>query len=157
MSDRAIKFAPVRKTIRVKASQAHAFKVFGSFAWWPKSHTLMGGKPTTAVIEPRVGGRWYERAEDGSDCNWGSVLAWDPPKRMLLKWQIGGKFGYDPTINTEVEVNFIAESPNATRVELEHRHFETAGETAEALRKAVDDPNGWTQVMAVYSAAVEAA
>jgi uncharacterized protein YndB with AHSA1/START domain len=153
----AIQFAPVRKTIQVKAGQQRAFEVFATSTWWPKSHSVLASRsPQKLVtIEPRVGGRWFERGEDGSECDWGKVLAWDPPARMLLSWSINGRFQYDPSVNTEVEVKFIAEGANQTRVELEHRHFERAGETAEALRTGVD--SGWPGILQLYADLVHAA
>lgn len=143
---RTITVAPVRKSIRVKTGQAHAFKVFATGRWWPKKHTILASRSPQkeVVIEPRVGGRWFERGEDGSECDWGKVLTWDPPRRPVLSWQINGRFQYDPNAVSEVEVTFTADGPDATRVELEHRHIERLGKTAEMLRGAVDSPNGWS-------------
>jgi len=139
-----IAFAPIRKSVTVKAGREHAFAVFARGAWWPKQNSLLASPLKETVIEPREGGRWYERGEDGSECDWGKVLAWEPPARMLLAWQLNGHFQYDPDLITEVEVTFIAEGPKLTRVELEHRYFERAGDTAEALRQGVDSPAGWS-------------
>lgn len=147
MSSRTMTFAPVRKTIRVKAGREHAFNVFTTGTWWPKEHSILasGARQAAVIIEPRPGGRWFERGEDGSECDWGKVLAWEPPARLLLSWQLNGRFQYDPDLVTEVEVRFVPEGPAATRVELEHRYFERAGDTAQALRDAVDSPEGWTK------------
>ena len=145
---RTVSFAPVQKALRVKAAREHAFKVFTTGTWWPKEHSILKGTRQKAVtIEPLVGGRWFERGEDGSECDWGKVLAWDPPGRLLLSWQLNGHFAHDPNLVTEVEVHFIADGPNLTRVEVEHRYFERAGETAEALRAGVDAPEGWTMLL----------
>jgi hypothetical protein len=140
-------FAPVRKTIRVKAGQEHAFKVFTTGTWWPKEHSILdaGTRQAAVIIEPRINGRWYERGEDGSECDWGKVMAWEPPGRLLLSWQLNGHFQYDPDLVTEVEVRFIREGPKSTRIEVEHRYFERAGDAAQALRDAVDSPEGWTK------------
>ncbi|HEX7968350.1 MAG TPA: SRPBCC family protein [Stellaceae bacterium] len=146
---RTITFAPVRKTIRVKAPPARAFKVFTTGTWWPKGHSILasGARQKEVVIEPRAGGRWFERGEDGSECDWGKVLAWEPPGRLLLTWQLNGRFQYDPGLVTEVEVTFIPDGADATRVELEHRHLERAGDTAEAMRAAIDAPDGWAGLL----------
>jgi uncharacterized protein YndB with AHSA1/START domain len=101
-----------------------------------------------AVIEPRAGGRWYEKGEDGSECDWGRVLAWEPPSRLVLSWTINGKFQVDETVESEVEVLFIPESASTTRVELEHR---IAAVDAEALRQAVDSPQGWGNLLEIYA------
>lgn len=146
----SIRVAPVRKSITVNAPQAHAFDVFAKRfdAWWPKDHHI--GKPAMAhaVIEPHAGGRWYEKGEDGSECDWGRVLVWEPPDRLVLSWTINGKFQVDNTVESEVEVRFLAEGENNTRVELEHR---IAAEDAQALREAVDSPRGWGSLLDIYA------
>ncbi len=153
--NRTVSFAPVRKTIEVKAGQRHAFEVFTTGSWWPKSHSILKSRsPQKAVvIEPRPGGRWFERGEDGSECDWGKVLAWEPPSRLLLVWSLNGRFEYDPDLVTEVEVKFIPQAEGVTRVELEHRHLERAGETAEAMRSAIDAPDGWRGLLERFAAA----
>ena len=87
--NQTIQPAAIRKSLTVEAAPQKAFSVFteGFDRWWPKSHSILASKtPQVAVtVEPRVGGRWYERGEDGSECDWGKVLSWDPPKRMVLK------------------------------------------------------------------------
>jgi Activator of Hsp90 ATPase homolog 1-like protein. len=102
-------------------------------------------------MEPYVGGRWYERGEDGSECNWGKVLAWEPPRRVVFAWQINSKGQYDPSLLTTVEVRFIAEALELTRVELEHRDLDQLGEEGEAVRNFVDAPQGWGFVLGTYA------
>ena len=109
-----------------------------------------------AVIEPRVGGRWYERGEDGSECEWGKVLAWEPPTRVVLAWQVTAQFKYDPSVVSEVEVRFIAESASVTVVELEHRNIDRLGENAADLRSKVDSPNGWGGILDLFAACAAA-
>jgi uncharacterized protein YndB with AHSA1/START domain len=150
-----VAFAPVRKTIQIKASQERTFEIFAAGRWWPKQHTLLGAPRQALVIEPKAGGRWFERGTDGSECNWGKVLVWAPPERLVLGWEINGHFQYDPSATSEVEINFIAEGPQTTRVELEHRYFERFGDTADALRKGVDTPEGWTGVLRALAQAAE--
>jgi len=150
--------SPVRKVLRVKASQAHAFEVFtaGLGRWWPRSHSVGKSPLENAVIEPRVGGRWYERGEDGSECDWGRVLAWDPPARLLLAWQLNGQWQFDLALVTEVGVAFIAEGPLLTRVEFEHRGLERFGDRAEAVRESISSPKGWPGILERDAAAAEA-
>jgi uncharacterized protein YndB with AHSA1/START domain len=151
--------APVRKTITVKASQSRAFDVFtaGMGRWWRKDHHLLTQSPLKdVVIEPRAGGRWYEQNEDGSECDWGKVLAWEPPGRVVLAWQLNAEWKYDPDLVTEVEVQFIAEG-SMTRVEFEHRNLERFGARADEIRAILDSMNGWGATVTGYAAEVERA
>ena len=124
-----IKPAPIRKTVSVKATPQRAFEVFttGIDSWWPRTHKLGSAPLKQAIIEPRPGGRWYEIDEDGAECSWGEVLAWDPPKRLLLAWRIDAEFTFNPDLLTEVEVNFTPEAGGQTRVDFEHRLLENLG------------------------------
>jgi uncharacterized protein YndB with AHSA1/START domain len=154
---RNIKVAPVQKTTKVRARQEHAFKVFTSGRWWPKEHSILasGSPQKEVIIEPRVGGRWFERGEDGSECFWGEVLAWDPPNRLVLGWQVNGNFQFDPNTVSEIEIRFIPEGDELTRVELEHRHLDRFGETAAALRAALDSPEGWGRSLTRFAELAE--
>jgi uncharacterized protein YndB with AHSA1/START domain len=111
------------------------------------------------VIEGRAGGRCYSEQVDGTDCDWGQVLVWEPPRRFVLAWQITHTFGYEPDLakSSEVEVRFTPVAGGSTRVDLEHRHFERHGAGAAAMRTAVDAPNGWTTILQLYVAEVEKA
>ena len=100
------------------------------------------------VIEPRVGGRWYEVGEDGSQCEWGRVLAWEPPAHLRLSWHLNGKFQYDNDVESEVDIYFIAENANVTRIELEHRIM---APDAEALRAGVDSSGGWSVLLESFA------
>jgi uncharacterized protein YndB with AHSA1/START domain len=124
--------APVRRILMVKASAERAFEVFtaGFGRWWPASHKIGPAALRTAVIEPRVGGRWYEVDEDGTEVDWGEVLTWEPPSRLVLVWRIDADFRCDPDLHTEVELRFIAETPMQTRIEFEHRLLERLGDRA---------------------------
>jgi len=150
--------APVRKSITVKADAARAFEVFtaGIGRWWPRSHCIASSPQKDVVLEPKVGGRWFEIGEDGSQCNWGKVLAWDPPARVLLAWQVGGDWKYDPDLVTEVEVTFTPLDSGSTRVDLEHRNLERFGDKIEPVRSQIDSPNGWTGILKLYAEAAEA-
>ena len=150
---KTIKPAPVRREVTVKASQARAFEVFTANIgrWWPRSHHIGAVDFETVIIEPREGGRWFERGVDGVECDVGKVLVWDPPGRLVLGWQLTPEWRFDPDLITEVEVRFIAEGPAATRVELEHRDLERFGDRAEAVRSQIDAPNGWGGVLEQYA------
>ncbi len=147
-----IRPAPVRKSVYVAALPEHAFDVFanGIGRWWPKSHKISQAELDRPVIEPRTGGRWYELGADGAECEVGKVLAWEPPHRLLLAWQLRQDWTYDPDLITEVEVTFAPEG-DGTRVNLEHRNLERLGDAGEALRQQVDSPNGWGLLLQLFS------
>lgn len=147
-----IRPAPVRKSIFVKASQEHTFAVFtsGIGQWWPKSHHTGKSELDRPVIEPEAGGRWYELGVDGSQCEVGKVLVFDPPERLVLIWQLDAQFTFDPDLVTEVEVRFTPEE-GGTRVDLEHRDLERLGDTADTLRQAIDSPGGWSGLLQLFA------
>ena len=154
--NRTIEIAPVRKSVTVDGTPAEAFDVFtaGIDRWWPKSHHIGAAPIVASVIEPRVGGRWYELGEDGSHCEWGKVLAWEPPRRVLLAWQINGEWKYDAALVTELEVRFFSKG-SGTLVELEHRHLERMGASAEVARSAIDSPGGWSGLLNAFAQSLE--
>jgi uncharacterized protein YndB with AHSA1/START domain len=150
--------APIRKTIVVAASTERAFQVFTEemSTWWPLSTSHIGKVDAkSAVIEPFVGGRWFERGIDGSECDWGRVLTWDPPRRLVLSWEISGDFQYDPSIQTEVEVRFTPEG-TSTRVDLEHRLLHYYGDKAGKMRGIFDSEQGWTRMLGAFAARASA-
>ena len=153
-----IRIAPVRKSIRVNASQAHAFEVFtsGLGRWWPLDHGIGKTPRKGAVMETRLGGRWYELAEDGTQTNIGRIIVWEPPERFVMTWDINSRWKADASVSSEVEIRFVADGTNATRVELEHRKFEQMGAGAgESMRKDVD--GGWPGLLERFKAKAEAA
>jgi len=148
----------VRKTVTLNAPIDHAFRVFTEEhgKWWPlDTHHIGKVAAATAVIEPYVGGRWYERGVDGTECVWGKVLAWEPPRRILLAWQITADWRYDLTLQTEVEVIFVADGPGRTRLELEHRHLDRYRDQADVMRSIFDSEGGWTGILARFATAAE--
>ena len=147
--------AAVRHAITVSAPQQRAFAVFTRDfnRWWPRSHKIGPAALAEAVIEGREGGRWYERDVDGSECEWGRVLVWEPPSRLVLAWQISGEWAYDAELHTEVEVSFVPEGPDRTRVELEHRGLDAYGEQMDDMRRSFDSPGGWAGILEDYAAA----
>ena len=145
----------VRKEITVEASQTRAFNVFTQEhgVWWPlATHHIGNAAAETAIIEPRAGGRWFERAADGSECDWGRVLVWDPPGRLVLSWEISADWKHDASVDTQVEVRFVALGPALTRVELEHRQLERFGVAAEQMRGIFDSEGGWNGILKLFAA-----
>jgi uncharacterized protein YndB with AHSA1/START domain len=144
----------VKHTIEVQAPIERAFAVFteGFGRWWPATHHIGKADLVDAIIEPRVGGRWYEKTADGGECEWGHVIAWDPPRRVVLAWQLDADWRHDPDLVTEVEVSFEPGGPDRTLVTLEHRHLERMGERAEEVRRSIDSPEGWRGILATYAA-----
>jgi uncharacterized protein YndB with AHSA1/START domain len=150
----------VRKAMRVQAPRDVAWRVFTEKmgTWWPLAHYKLGkAAAVDAVIEPRVGGRWYERGDDGSTCQWGEVLVWDPPARLVLSWDITADFQYDPSLKTQVEIRFIADGAGATRVELEHRGFERYGARRDEMRRIFDSEGDWGKLLAMFAEAARGA
>lgn len=149
-----IPIAPVRKSIVVAASPAHAFEVFTARIdrWWPKTHGIGAAPIRESIIEPFVGGRWYTRCEDDTDVVVGHVRVWDPPARFVVGWEINAAWKPDARVAyaSEVEVRFAAEGAASTRVDLEHRQFERMGEEAgEKMRTAVD--GGWPKILELFA------
>jgi uncharacterized protein YndB with AHSA1/START domain len=148
----------VRKSVTVDVPIDKAFRAFTERfdSWWPRSHKIGAAEMKEAVLECRPGGRWYEIGEDGGECEWGRVLEWDPPHRLVLAWQIDGAFHFDPELLTEVEICFVAEGPSRTRVDLEHRNLDRFGDSEEQLRVVFNSPNGWSGLLELFEkAAVE--
>jgi uncharacterized protein YndB with AHSA1/START domain len=147
----------VRKSIVVNTPQEHAFRTFTDHVhtWWPVGHHIGGKEPYQVIIEPKTGGRWFERADDGSECNWGRVLAWEPPQRVLLSWDINADWKYQPGLGSEVEVVFHREGPEKTRVVLEHRKLEVFGEKAEQIRQMMEGEGAWGDMLVLFAKAAE--
>ena len=147
--------AVVRKQIVVDAPQEQAFDVFtrrfGDFK--PREHNLLGAPITETVFEPQVGGNIYDVGEDGSECRWARILAYEPPSRVVFSWDIGPTWQLedDPENASEVEVRFIAESADRTRVELEHRHIDRHGPGWEAVHEGIDGDAGWPLYLDRYA------
>ena len=146
----------VKKSVTVKASVEQAFKVFtdGFDTWWPRSHHVGKQPMVKAVIETRAGGRCFGREADGVECQWGTVTAWEPPRRLVIAWHIAPNFQVldsNPAKSSEVEIRFTPEPDGTTRVDLEHRHLERHGADFEKLRAAVASPGGWSGLLQMYA------
>jgi DNA-binding transcriptional ArsR family regulator len=146
----------VRLSIVVEAPISRAFKVFtedfGSFK--PAEHNILGVEIAETVFEPKVvGGFLYDRGVDGSVCRWARVLAYDPPNRVLLSWDISPQWRIedDPLKTSEWEVRFIAETPDRTRVEIEHRNLDRHGEGWQEVRGGVAGDQGWPLYLQRYA------
>jgi len=146
----------VRRQIVVDAPIDQAFTVFtdrfGDFK--PPEHNLMASPITETVFEPHVGGYIYDRALDGSECRWARVVAYEPPHRVVFSWDISPywQIETDPEHTSEVEVRFVAETDQRTRLELEHRNIDRHGPGWEAVRDGVDDHAGWPLYLTRYAA-----
>lgn len=145
----------IRRDVVVATSQGRAFELFtaGMTSWWPPAHHIGSAPIEEILIEPREGGRWYTRHTDGSETSTGFVTAWDPPERLVLTWQIGADWTYDPKLITTVELRFLPEAPDRTRVELEHRDLERYGPEAERMRLLFSEPSAWGATLEAYAAA----
>ena len=151
---------PVVRSITVNASAEHAFNVFtaGFDTWWPRTHHIGKSPMKKAVIEPFTGGRCYSEQADGTDCPWGTVTAWEPPRRLVFAWQITHEWRFEPdlTKSSEVEVLFTPQSDGSTRVDLEHRHLGRMGAGAAAMRTAVSSDGGWGMLLELFARRVAA-
>jgi uncharacterized protein YndB with AHSA1/START domain len=145
----------LRKTISVARPPEVAFRVYteGVASWWPaRTHSIGHERVETVVLEGRVGGRFYERLDDGTEHDWGEITTWDPPERLGMTWHPGR--GRETA--QQIEIRFIAEG-QGTRVEVEHTGWETLGDQAEATLANYDSESGWTGVLGQYAEAVEEA
>ncbi|HEX4491413.1 MAG TPA: SRPBCC family protein [Acidimicrobiia bacterium] len=151
----------VSKSIVVQAPIERAFRVFTEDfdSWWPRTHHIATAEMAKALLEPRVGGRWYEQGVDGSECDWGRVLAWDPPRHVAFSWHLNGAFQYeaDPSHASRVDVRFTDEGDGATRVELIHSELDRHGDGWTDLRDGVSGQGGWPELMSRYGQRVAAA
>lgn len=142
-------------SVTINASIGDAFKVFTeSFGtWWPAAYHIGHADMVDGGFEPREGGRWYEKCEDGSECDWGHVLIWEPPNRIVVTWQINGMWQYDPDPEhaSEVDIRFTAEGPEVTKVEVEHRHFDRLV-AAQGVYEGIRGGGGWKALLDAYSA-----
>jgi uncharacterized protein YndB with AHSA1/START domain len=154
---KTVEEAVVRKSIRVQVPIERAFSVFVEQMemWWPPEHHI-GAKPFQSIfVEPRVGGRWYERDAEGNECNWGQVRAWDPPRLVTFSWHLGPGWKFDPDLAkaSAVAIRFTSEGASATLIELEHSGLERHGEGYEQLRVALDGPGAWGDTLAAFAMA----
>lgn len=150
----------VRLSMVVKAPIERAFSVFTEriVSWWPREHHIGTVEMAVAIVEPRTGGRWYELGVDGSECNWGVVLAWDPPRHLALSWHLDGDFRYDADArrSSRVDVRFETLGDGTTRAEPEHSGLDRHGPSWRRLRDGVASPNGWRLSLPRFALVAEA-
>ena len=143
-------------TVDLPIDQAFTLFTEGIGTWWNPDHHIIESPYSHMVFEPFVGGNIIDRGVDGSECDWGRVLAWEPPHRVLFTWQIDGTFRFDPDPDhaSEIEARFRAEGPEQTVVEVEHRHLDrlVGGET---VRATIEGGGGWALLLESYGAAAK--
>jgi uncharacterized protein YndB with AHSA1/START domain len=149
----------VRTDVVVNAPADRAFKVFTERVdrIKPREHNMLGADIAESVFEPRVGGRVYDRGVDGSECQWGRVLAYEPPERIVFSWDISPAWQIESDLDkaSEVEIRFVADGPDRTRVQLEHRHLDRHGDGWEGTREGVGGDQGWPLYLTRFAAAVD--
>lgn len=145
----------VRSEVVVEAPADRAFRVFTEKmeTWWPATHHIGKVPFKSIVLDRRANGRWAEIGTDGSECDWGQVLVWDPPKRLVLGWQLTAEWQYDENFVTEVEISFTPLAAGKTRVALEHRNLERFGKNAEAFAKSISSDGGWPTILNKFAEA----
>ncbi len=152
--------ATVSTSIVVQAPVERAFVVFtaGMATWWPPEHHLIEAELAEMVVEPRVGGHIFDRGVDGSECHWARVLAYEPPHRFVFSWDISTQWKIETDLakTSEVEVRFIAQAPDRTLVELEHRELQRHGDGWEGMRDSVGSPQGWQSGLELFAAKLAA-
>ena len=150
--------AVVRKSVRVSVTPARAFSVFVEQmeTWWPPEHHIGGAAFEAIFVEPKVGGRWYERDGSGKECDWGTVLEWNPPRLVTFSWHLGPDWKFDPDMKkaSEVAIRFTPDAAG-TLVELEHSHIDRHGEGWEQLREMLSMPDAWQRTLAVFAERAE--
>ena len=151
---------PVLKSIRVKATPDHAYRVFTSEmdSWWPRTHHIGASPMKRVVVEPHPQGAIYTDQEDGTICPWGTVLVWDPPHRFVMAWQVNPDWKFEPELSkcSEVEVRFTPADDGTTLVELEHRNIQRHGGACARMREAVNNPEGgWGGLLVLFAAKAE--
>jgi uncharacterized protein YndB with AHSA1/START domain len=150
---------PITGFATIAVPIARAFEVFTSSinSWWPHAYHIGQAEVAEVILELREGGRWYERGVDGTECDWGRVLVWDPPNRLVFTWQINGcwQFDSDPAHASEIDVVFTAAGPHETVVEVEHRLFDrlVGGQT---INNAIRGGGGWDLLLAGFAKTVSA-
>jgi uncharacterized protein YndB with AHSA1/START domain len=149
----------VHRSVTVKTTQQHAFDVFTENfdSWWPRSHHIGKSPMKRAGLEGRVGGRCYSQQEDGTDCPWGEITEWDPPRRLVIAWKINTAWQYepDPAKSSDVEVLFTALPDGTTRVDLQHRNFERLGSDWTKMRDGVSSQGGWHTLLQLFATQAE--
>jgi uncharacterized protein YndB with AHSA1/START domain len=145
----------VGTSIVVDVPVERAFAVFTEDmdSWWPKEHHILQAPLARMVFEPKQGGAIYDVGTDGSECHWATVLAYEPPHRIVFNWGVSTQWQLetDPAKRSEIEVRFVADGATRTRVEIEHRHLDRHGEGWESMRDAVGSDGGWNAGLGAFA------
>jgi uncharacterized protein YndB with AHSA1/START domain len=145
----------IHREVLVDVPPDRAFELFTAemTSWWPAAHHIGSAPIAEVVVEPRTGGRWFTRHQDGTETSTGVVVAWEPPGRLVVTWQIGADWKFHPDLVTTVELRFEPVGERRTRVRLEHRDLDAFGADATAMKKTFEDPGAWAATLAAYAAA----
>ncbi len=153
---------PVNREVVVDCDPQRAFDLFTEemTSWWPPEHHIGSAPIEKVIIEPRPGGRWYNRHQDGTETETGFVVLYDRPSqtqeqgRFSVTWQVGADWQYHPDMVTTIDVRFTEDGPGRTRVSLEHRDLDGFGESAQQMKDVFEAPDAWTRTLANYAACV---
>lgn len=144
--------------VALPLERAFAFFTESFGSWWPAAYHIGAAEMADAILEPGEGGRWFERGIDGTECDWGRVLVWEPPHRLVVTWQIDGHWQYDPdpARASEIEVRFTADGPEQTTVTLEHRHLDRLVDGKAIAETIVERGGGWSTLLELFAKTAEA-
>ncbi|MBF6300798.1 SRPBCC family protein [Nocardia amamiensis] len=147
-----------KASVAMPIENAFAFFTESFGSWWPAAYHIGQAELAEAILESGEGGRWYERGVDGTECEWGRVLTWEPPHRLVVTWQINGHWQYDPdpAHASEIEVRFTPEGPGRTSVELEHRHLDRLVDGKAIHDTIVERGGGWSTMLELFAKTAEA-
>ncbi|MGW4849577.1 SRPBCC family protein [Nocardia brasiliensis] len=140
-------------TVELGIDEAFAFFTESFGTWWPSAYHIGQSELADAIIEPWVGGRWYERGVDGAECDWGRVLEWDPPSHLVITWQINGYWQYDadPERASEIEIRFTADGADRTSVTVEHRHLDRLVDGKAIHDVITEQGGGWSTLLELFA------
>ena len=140
-------------TVNLPLERAFEFFTGSMGRWWPNEYHIGQADMVDTILEPRVGGRWFERGADGTECDWGRVLIWEPPLRLVVTWQINGhwQFDDDPAHASEIELRFTGDGPEQTTVDLEHRHLDRLVEGQTMHDQIAEAGGGWSSVLSRFA------
>jgi uncharacterized protein YndB with AHSA1/START domain len=146
----------VRREIVVDVPPDRAFALFTAemTSWWPADHHIGSAPIAEIVVEPRAGGRWFTRHEDGTETSTGVVVAWEPPARFVVTWQIGADWTFHTDLVTTIEVRFEPVGEGRTRVRLEHRDLDAFGADTARMKETFEDPGAWSATLTAYASAI---
>jgi hypothetical protein len=148
----------VRQQVVVATDPQHAFELFTGHMidWWPSQHHIGNAPLESIVLEPRAGGRWYNRHQDGTEIATGFVQVWEPPSRVVVTWQITASWSYDTTLITTLDVTFTAHGDEQTLVELIHDGLDNYGPDTDRMRALYDEPDAWAGILQGFAGWAEA-